>query len=98
MPERSLEGIQITETPGAEQPIARASAHLTAFVGRTLRGPVERAPSHFESGTAPVDPGETTRRIALLRVGLVASPDGDLVTSAPRGLDIATQKVEALGR
>ena len=39
MPERSLEGIQITETPGAEQPIARASAQLTAFVGRTLRGP-----------------------------------------------------------
>ena len=43
MPERSLDGIQITETPGAEQPIARASAHLTAFVGRTLRGPVNRA-------------------------------------------------------
>ncbi len=43
MPERPLEGIQITETPGAEQPIARASAHLTAFVGRTLRGPVNRA-------------------------------------------------------
>ena len=42
MPERSLEGIQITETPGAEQPIARASAHLTAFVGRTLRGPIDR--------------------------------------------------------
>ena len=42
MPERSLEGIQITETPGAEQPIARASAHVTAFVGRTLRGPIDR--------------------------------------------------------
>ena len=42
MPERSLDGIQITETPGAEQPIARASAHLTAFVGRTLRGPVNQ--------------------------------------------------------
>jgi phage tail sheath protein FI len=42
VPERSLEGIQITETPGAEQPIARASAHVTAFVGRTLRGPVDR--------------------------------------------------------
>jgi phage tail sheath protein FI len=41
VPERSLEGIQITETPGAEQPIARASAHLTAFVGRTLRGPID---------------------------------------------------------
>ena len=48
MPERSLEGIQITETPGAEQPIARASAHLTAFVGRTLRGPVNRADPHPE--------------------------------------------------
>lgn len=45
MPERSLDGIQITETPGAEPPIARASAHLTAFVGRTLRGPVNRAVS-----------------------------------------------------
>jgi uncharacterized protein len=42
VPERSLEGIQITETPGAEQPIARASAHVTAFVGRTLRGPIDR--------------------------------------------------------
>jgi hypothetical protein len=42
VPERSLDGIQITETPGAEQPIARASAHLTAFVGRTLRGPIDR--------------------------------------------------------
>jgi phage tail sheath protein FI len=42
VPERSLEGIQITETAGAEQPIARASAHVTAFVGRTLRGPVNR--------------------------------------------------------
>lgn len=42
MPERSLEGIRITETPSAEQPIARARAHLTAFVGRTLRGPVNR--------------------------------------------------------
>ena len=28
MPERSLEGIQIAETPSAEQPIARASAQL----------------------------------------------------------------------
>jgi phage tail sheath protein FI len=45
VPERSLEGIQITEAPGAEQPIARVSAQLTAFVGRTLRGPVNRAVS-----------------------------------------------------
>lgn len=42
MPERSLDGIQIAESPDAEQPIARASAQSTAFVGRTLRGPVNR--------------------------------------------------------
>src|SRR5262245_30843608 len=36
------EGIHIAETPGAEQPIARASAQLTAFVGRTLRGPLNQ--------------------------------------------------------
>jgi uncharacterized protein len=43
VPERPLEGIQIAETPNAEQPIARASAQLTAFVGRTLRGPLNQA-------------------------------------------------------
>ncbi|MFL6547959.1 MAG: hypothetical protein ACJ8OJ_04645 [Povalibacter sp.] len=42
MPEHSLEGIQIAETPHAEQPIARTRAQLTAFVGRTLRGPVNK--------------------------------------------------------
>jgi hypothetical protein len=42
VPERPLEGIQIAETPNAEQPIARASAQLTAFVGRTLRGPLNQ--------------------------------------------------------
>ena len=42
MPEHSLEGIQIAETPHAEQSIARSRAQLTAFVGRTLRGPVNR--------------------------------------------------------
>ena len=42
MPGRSLEGIHIAETPSAEQPIARASAQLTAFVGRTLRGPLNQ--------------------------------------------------------
>lgn len=40
MPGRLLDGIQIAETPDAEQPIARASAQLTAFIGRTLRGPL----------------------------------------------------------
>ncbi|HWK75927.1 MAG TPA: phage tail sheath C-terminal domain-containing protein [Povalibacter sp.] len=41
MPGQLLEGIQIAETPNAEQPIARTRAQLTAFVGRTLRGPVD---------------------------------------------------------
>ena len=41
MPGLLLEGIQIAETPNAEQPIARTRAQLTAFVGRTLRGPVD---------------------------------------------------------
>lgn len=43
MLERSLDRIQIITTPKADQPIARASAPLTAFVGRTLRGPLNRA-------------------------------------------------------
>jgi uncharacterized protein len=42
VPERSLEGIQVIETPIPEQAIARTSAQLTAFVGRTLRGPIDR--------------------------------------------------------
>ena len=42
MPGQLLEGIQIAETPNAEQPIARTRAQLTAFIGRTLRGPVGR--------------------------------------------------------
>lgn len=42
MPEQTLAGIQITATSIAEQPIARASAQLTAFVGRTLRGPLHQ--------------------------------------------------------
>lgn len=41
MPGQLLEGIQIAETPNAEQPIARTRAQLTAFVGRTLRGPID---------------------------------------------------------
>jgi hypothetical protein len=35
-----LWNIRIAETPNADQPIARNSAQLTAFVGRTLRGPL----------------------------------------------------------
>jgi hypothetical protein len=42
VPERPLEGIHIAESPDAEQPIARASAQSTAFIGRALRGPVNR--------------------------------------------------------
>lgn len=42
MPERPLDGIQLAESPDAEQPIARASAQSTAFIGRALRGPVNR--------------------------------------------------------
>jgi len=40
--EQTLAGIQFAATPSAEQPIARASAQLTAFVGRTLRGPLHQ--------------------------------------------------------
>jgi hypothetical protein len=40
--EQSLAGIQFAATSSAEQPIARASAQLTAFVGRTLRGPLHQ--------------------------------------------------------
>lgn len=42
MREQSLAGIQFAATSSAEQPIARASAQLTAFVGRTLRGPLHQ--------------------------------------------------------
>lgn len=42
MPGQSLDGIQIAQAPLAEQPIARTRAQLTAFVGRTLRGPVDQ--------------------------------------------------------
>jgi hypothetical protein len=36
-----LDGIVIAESPTAEQPIARSHAQRTAFVGRTLRGPLD---------------------------------------------------------
>jgi hypothetical protein len=42
VPEQTLAGIQVAATSSAEQPIARASAQLTAFVGRTLRGPLHQ--------------------------------------------------------
>lgn len=40
MPERALEGSPTTQLPIAEQGISRKTEHLTAFVGRTLRGPL----------------------------------------------------------
>lgn len=42
MPEQTLAGNPVTATSLAELPIARASAQLTAFVGRTLRGPLHQ--------------------------------------------------------
>ena len=42
MPEQTLAGNPFTATSLAEQPIARATAQLTAFVGRTLRGPLHQ--------------------------------------------------------
>ena len=42
MPESSLNGIVVAETPGADQPIARLEGATCAFVGRTLRGPPNR--------------------------------------------------------
>jgi hypothetical protein len=40
--ERLTSGIQVAEQTGPEQSIARAPTAVTAFVGRTLRGPVNR--------------------------------------------------------
>lgn len=40
--ERLTTGIQVAEQPGSEQAIARAPTAITAFVGRTLRGPINR--------------------------------------------------------
>jgi phage tail sheath protein FI len=42
VPELTTQGIQINEIPSGEQPITRVTAGVTAFVGRTLRGPVNR--------------------------------------------------------
>jgi uncharacterized protein len=41
VPELMLDGIKVVEAPTAEQPIARSHAQRTAFVGRTLRGPLD---------------------------------------------------------
>ncbi len=40
--ERLTTGIQVTEQAGPEQAIGRAPTAVTAFVGRTLRGPINR--------------------------------------------------------
>ena len=42
MPEQPLAGNPSNTTSIADQPIARGSAQLTAFVGRTLRGPLNQ--------------------------------------------------------
>jgi phage tail sheath protein FI len=42
LPESNLNGIVVAEGPGADQSIARLPTAVTAFVGRTLRGPVNR--------------------------------------------------------
>ena len=41
VPGRLLDSIPSLETRSAEQPIPRTRAQLTAFVGRTLRGPID---------------------------------------------------------
>lgn len=42
MAQTLIAGIQVAEQPGPEQGIARAQTAVTAFVGRTLRGPANR--------------------------------------------------------
>ena len=42
MRDSRLGGIVVAETPGAESPIARPPSAVAAFVGRTLRGPLQR--------------------------------------------------------
>ncbi len=41
VPGRMLDGIKVVEAPTAEQSIAHTHAQRTAFVGRTLRGPLD---------------------------------------------------------
>lgn len=42
MPDSAYTGVQAASRPGADSGIARVSGAVTAFVGRTLRGPVNR--------------------------------------------------------
>lgn len=42
MAERDVSGIRVAEQNGADQSIPRAATGVTAFVGRTLKGPVNR--------------------------------------------------------
>ena len=42
MPESQVRSFVVAEGPGADQPIARLPGAVTAFVGRTVRGPVNQ--------------------------------------------------------
>ncbi len=42
LPESNISGIVVAETPGADQAIARLPTSVCAFVGRSLRGPLDR--------------------------------------------------------
>jgi uncharacterized protein len=42
LPESNLKGMVVAEAPGADHAIVRLPASVCAFVGRTLRGPVNR--------------------------------------------------------
>jgi len=42
LPESKILSFVVAEGPGADQPIARLPGAVTAFVGRTLRGPVDQ--------------------------------------------------------
>ena len=42
MPESKVQSFVVAEGPGADQPIARLPGAVTAFVGRTVRGPVDQ--------------------------------------------------------
>ena len=42
MPESKVLSFVVAEGPGADQPIARLPGAVTAFVGRTVRGPVNQ--------------------------------------------------------
>ena len=42
LPEARSIGIVVAEEPGSDTAISRRSGTVTAFVGRTLRGPIDR--------------------------------------------------------